>query len=471
MKTVMELVQGMGIALQKASSARGGEYHGPCPGCGGKDRFHVWPEQNDGAGSYWCRKCGKGGDVIQFRRDFLGESFREAAGASGKEPGEYTGAYRRPEKKKPPERREFVPETYSSPCEVWRNKAGVFVAWAVKQLLSNVEMMQWLSARGIGQATAERFQIGYNPGENGKDSYRTRESWGLDTVLKDDGQKKKLWLPRGIVVPFFVDGVIQRIRIRRFDEGGPKYYVLPGSGMATMINRPKSRAFVVVETELDAILLDQETGGVCGSIGLGSATTKPDSAAFKALANSLCILNALDFDQAGAGAWGWWKDHFDQAERWPVPDGKDPGEAFAAGVDLKSWILAGLPPVFSINLKFDGGPTDEKPVEKIQVATGTGEKPVEDMPDDGPCSDRHPDLIAFYESLKKYPVKIRATAERTTLIENQAWSAKNWDISRAISNMLYFNPVVLDYLHDHPADIIHGGNFWDTQKHEGKERK
>jgi hypothetical protein len=52
---------------------------------------------------------------------------------------------------------------------------------------------------------------------------------------------------------------------------------------------------------------------------------------------------ALDVDQAGAQAWQWWKTTFPDCERWPVPKGKDPGEAFEAGVDIREWVVAGLP--------------------------------------------------------------------------------------------------------------------------------
>ncbi|MDY7038361.1 MAG: helicase, partial [Thermodesulfobacteriota bacterium] len=63
---------------RKVSAAKGGEYQSACPGCGdggkGKksNRFHVWPEANHGEGSYWCRQCGRAGDLIQFLRDFEG---------------------------------------------------------------------------------------------------------------------------------------------------------------------------------------------------------------------------------------------------------------------------------------------------------------------------------------------------------------------------------------------------------------
>ena len=66
------------VVLKKASGTNGGEWQGPCPACGGDDRFHVWPEQNEGKGAYWCRGCGKTGDNIQYLRDFCGLSFRDA---------------------------------------------------------------------------------------------------------------------------------------------------------------------------------------------------------------------------------------------------------------------------------------------------------------------------------------------------------------------------------------------------------
>lgn len=53
----------------------GAERIGPCPLCGGKDRFGI----NVNSRSYLCRKCGiKGGDVIQLVRDVQGCGFRDA---------------------------------------------------------------------------------------------------------------------------------------------------------------------------------------------------------------------------------------------------------------------------------------------------------------------------------------------------------------------------------------------------------
>ena len=36
------------VKVKKISGAKGGEWHSPCPLCGGTDRFSVFPEQEGG---------------------------------------------------------------------------------------------------------------------------------------------------------------------------------------------------------------------------------------------------------------------------------------------------------------------------------------------------------------------------------------------------------------------------------------
>ena len=45
---ILELLPQDGIHVKRVASTHGGEYTGPCPLCGGVDRFHVWPEEGDG---------------------------------------------------------------------------------------------------------------------------------------------------------------------------------------------------------------------------------------------------------------------------------------------------------------------------------------------------------------------------------------------------------------------------------------
>jgi len=91
-------------------------------------------------------------------------------------------------------------------------------------------------------------------------------------------------------------------------------------------------------------------GGKVGAMASLTNLGKPDAAAHKFMQSSPLILVALDFDppdpkgkRPGAQGWAWWQKHYPQAQRWPVPMGKDPGEAFALGLDLAEWVDAALP--------------------------------------------------------------------------------------------------------------------------------
>ncbi|MES2344647.1 MAG: primase-helicase zinc-binding domain-containing protein [Chlamydiota bacterium] len=66
--SLLHFAQELGISPKRIASTCGGEYHSPCPKCGGKDRFIIWKE----TGRYWCRQCDLKGDSIQFCRDFFG---------------------------------------------------------------------------------------------------------------------------------------------------------------------------------------------------------------------------------------------------------------------------------------------------------------------------------------------------------------------------------------------------------------
>ena len=85
-----------------------------------------------------------------------------------------------------------------------------------------------------------------------------------------------------------------------------RYYVVPGSTMSPMLINPDRDAFVIVESELNALMLDQIAGDLTGILAVGSAAAKPDAEAFKRLKAARCILNSLDFDKAGAGSWTRW---------------------------------------------------------------------------------------------------------------------------------------------------------------------
>ncbi len=363
--TVLELLAEHGITPRLVSAA-GREYHSACPGCGGRDRFIVWAGENHGTGRYRCRPegrgCGKRGDNIQFVIDFEGLPFREAAKRVGRgvpethpSPSSPTGALRPPSLKAA---YNWQPKSYGRPNDKWLRKASEFAARAHGRLLADGKTLDWLAARGISRKLATEYLLGVNPGEDGRDLYRARTAWGLpDAVMNGSGSstKKPLWLPRGLVIPYLADGEVVRLKIRRPQElqaflPDLKYYVVPGSSQATMLLGKERRAHVVVEAELDAIACMGAGVAAVGAVTLGSVSTRPDSRTAAVLRQDLIILNALDYEEnrAGRTAADWWLQNFPNNVRWPVPEGKDPGEAFGLGVDLGLWLEEGLPPVLRI---------------------------------------------------------------------------------------------------------------------------
>ena len=132
--------------------------------------------------------------------------------------------------------------------------------------------------------------------------------------------------------------------------------------MTLSLERP---AVVIVESELDAILLNQEAGDLAGVVAMGTATAKPDTATHEALTRAACVLVSLDTDTVGAkAAWAFWPATYgERAKRWPTVHGKDASDARLNGLDLRGWIVAGI---FGTEERFerfsimtvDGGQTD-----------------------------------------------------------------------------------------------------------------
>jgi len=425
------------VKLRKVSNTRGGEWQGPCPGCGGSDRFHVWPDQNQGQGSYWCRGCDKKGDAIQFLRDFEGMSFQAACDYLHLPAGD------RPSHMGPKQPRAaaptFTPAEHQLPEDPWKANAEKLVAWAHEHLLSNLEALAWLAGRGIDLNAVQKYRLGWNPGEKGRDLYRARSAWGLPEIRKENGRPRALWIPQGLIIPAFIDGVVCRIRIRR-PEGEPRYYVIPGSSAHTMHIEPGRRAVVIVESELDAIAV-AGSNALAGAVAVGTSHGKPDAATYARLSQSVQILNALDFDKAGVDAQEWWQKHFDNHDRWPVPDGKDPGEAYELGIDLDKWIKAGLPPGLTYDVERPPDKKSESRPREISVE--------QTAPENAVTGSLDPAVIELAELLKNNPgVTIINTPNRLALVRNGKY------VGGRIAHLVFQVPAVTDYILAHPEEKI-----------------
>lgn len=333
---VVDLLEEMGVQPKRIASSKGGEYHSRCPdpNCDGKDRFCAWPKEGQD-GRYWCRKCSRTGDAIQFCRDFLGMDFQSACAKVGRQPS-------RPMTRHPVRAKEkFTPKLLEVSSEKWRQKAFALVQKSHQYLLAHPYLLNQDKDRGLNLQSIVAHQLGWNPA----DIFELRELWGLSD-LSAEGGTRFLCLPQGIIIPTFREGALIRIKIRRHnwkpDDKYPKYHIVAGGMTCPSLYGRVGKPVVLVEAELDAMLIQRLAADICCCVALGGVSVRPDVIIDEVLLQASCILFALDFDDSGKKAYNFWKSTYAQVKPWPVPKGKSPGDAYTLGADLRRWIEAGL---------------------------------------------------------------------------------------------------------------------------------
>ena len=232
---LIDLIRGDTRLAPKCSSRPLGEHAGPCPFCGGHDRFVVWPTgRADGTPPMWmCRHCTPdGGSAIDYvmRREHL--SFTEAVdwmSGDGLRPAA-SGA---PGSAQPPSRPaadiEAELERAERLAEYWGRRANGLRA----ELGAHPEVVASLKRDGITADAALHFDFGY-------------------TVHQST---------RALVIPWrychqgreIVTGVQYRALLGdRFDGGDPRYRWRTGSRGKALFNadailEPEDDTLVVVE--------------------------------------------------------------------------------------------------------------------------------------------------------------------------------------------------------------------------------
>jgi len=233
--------------LKKVSTHNGGEYAGPCPWCGGDDRFRAWPE----TGRYWCRQCNRKGDTVDLIRELQGVTFADAVDRLA------GGLIQTID-------REQI-EHQETDHTKWQTRASEFVEYASNQLDPNGT--EYLASRGIGSITTWALGLGWNP----KALHDQGERWGIDGSV---------YLGEGLVIPHKHNEQITAINIRT-PEG---YRIVKGSKLShegqRLIYKPdhwpvKAEA-ILFEGEIDAItgwqaLNDPDV--VTGAIPAGNLTS------------------------------------------------------------------------------------------------------------------------------------------------------------------------------------------------------
>lgn len=293
--------------------------------------FVVFPENQN----WKCFGCEEGGDVLDFVQQIENWDFpttlQEMARQAGVEMPQQAGRLRRNGNGKAVGHSQEKVEMDSAPPSAWREQAAAFVGYCQARLFEDDnEGLDHLHRRGLTDDTIQAWGLGWHD----KPRRRQASKWGL--------KGKPIYLARGVVIPWRVDGEVWHIKARLFEDWGnktPKYIRVRG-GNPTLygLDQLAGRETVVIcEGELDAVLLWQEVGNLVDVVAIGSKGSRPPLNALFRLVGASRWLIALDTDaEAEAYRWGKFSSRVQRAR---VPDGKDVTEFHQAGGDLRAWIL------------------------------------------------------------------------------------------------------------------------------------
>lgn len=312
----------------------GSEWAGPCPKCGGTDRFHV-----KASGAWMCRQCSpKWGDVIGYMQWLHNLDFRAAVEALGGtlQP---TGRGSTPKSSPPsaPISARFTDQALPGP--EWQEKGAAFVEWAQGRLAANQEAMNYLLYRGLLPETIKAARLGYNPVE----LTRPGSPWGLSD---------RLIIARGWIIPCYTAaGALAYIKIRQPEGIDPKYKIIKGGHKALYGgDRVQGRPdLILCEGEFDSLLAWQAVAGVADVVTLASASANPAADDLPLLAKARRIWAAYDTDKAGQEGAAKLAALSGRIKRLAWPENapamaKDITDLWRAGILLSPWMITQLGP-------------------------------------------------------------------------------------------------------------------------------
>jgi DNA primase len=314
--------------LRKIASTNGGEWAGPCPFCGGKDRFHVQPYAKP-VPIWMCRHCedGKWHTVIGYvaMKHNLDPNIYEDLKqivrlVTGNEPVTSPSHGPRVVFDPPPK------PAYAPPPDDWQSSACQIIDECESVLWEprSHKVLDYLRGRGLRDDTIRRFRLGY---------------CSVGHTVKEE------WLPRGITIPCIVAGEVWYLKIRLPVLPGAEKYIQWAGGRPKAIYNADALVGVSMalfcEGEFDCMIANQEIGDLITTVTMGSATNRPDLATWGGYLLPLNpILATYDSDKPGeSGADGLVKLAGDRVKLAPLPEGvKDINDYYKAGGDLRAWI-------------------------------------------------------------------------------------------------------------------------------------
>lgn len=307
---------------------QGNYWIGPCPFCGGKDRFNV--KEADGRDLWICRQCGNGKyqDAIAYVMRSTGKSFLEVIG---------DGSTRPP--LAPRARPQRSPITIATPPdEQWQETAQAAAVGSAAYLWGDssdaAAARRYLTEnRMLLPETIERAGLGFNP-----------------TRRKVAGRV----LEPGITIPCRVDGVMWYLQVRTMKSARDaaqaagwnlgKYSCLGGSKLFALYGADEllsAESAFVTEGEFDALALGQYCPPGVSAVTMGSAMSIPERSSwaryFSGLHHGVFVL--MDNDDAGRAAMERWQKAIPCSRPVRLPDdSKDVTDFIRAGGDSAAWV-------------------------------------------------------------------------------------------------------------------------------------
>ena len=323
---------------KKVATTGGGEWAGACPFCGGEDRFRVFPNAQHGA-RWWCRQCDRKGDVISLLQERDGLTFVEAVtllGLDGQLEQKATTVEGK-HKAQPAQPETHELQHYAAlDNQEWQAAAWQYVRDSIETFwdAQTPQALHYLTVeRGLPEWILESAGVGYN-------TEARQASWGGVDV----------YLPRGIVLPWVVDGVLWNVRHRLPPGGEHKYTSVKGcaNGLYGVEFLRAGANVVLVEGELDALSARaaMQDAAPFGAVATGGATHARVQRWIARALKCKTVLLAFDrgdTDKAGDKAAAWWaKQLGNTALRWQ-PTLHDINDMLRADADgLFDWLMTGF---------------------------------------------------------------------------------------------------------------------------------
>ncbi len=304
-----------------------GEYAGPCPGCGGDDRFHVNLKKRGGQGGWMCRSCWPAeengwGDMIDYLRHIKGMSF---LAAKAELEGQLDETIERVQ------RVQMARANHKS--ESWQDMARLLVEQAEARLWTPEGQiaLDYLRGRGFTEKTIHAAHLGYVPAQ---------------------------WNPQAggpvpaIVIPWYADTLFHKINFRDIrDDCKPKerYFSLKGSTneslyLGDVLTVRRGYTTFLTEDEFSALAIAQEAGDLVNVCATAGASTIPHDIWLIRLAGKFAVLFAFDADEPGRAAGRVWQDIMKvQCRRYaPIAD-KDAADMLRIlPASIRTWVEGAL---------------------------------------------------------------------------------------------------------------------------------